>query len=1230
MNRIFVEKKAGHTAEARHLLHDLHESLTLPGLTSIRIVQRYDIDGLTDEEFHLAARLILSEPQVDSISETLTIAENETAFAVEFLPGQFDQRADSAAQCVQILTGKERPTVISAKVILLAGTLSAEEITHIKNFVINAVDSHEVPVAAITGRREPTSPPDVAILTGFATQNPATLRADLGLAMSAEDVTFCQAYFRDEEKRDPSLTELRMLDTYWSDHCRHTTFLTKIDEVTFGANTEPVQRAWQTYLATRNALGREDKPITLMDIALIGMRELRKSGELDNLEVSEEVNAASIVVPVAIDGRPEEEWLVMFKNETHNHPTEIEPFGGAATCLGGCIRDPLSGRSYVYQAMRVTGAGDPRTPFAETLPGKLPQKKICQVAARGYSSYGNQIGLATGQVAEIYHPGYVAKRLEIGAVVSAVPRSHVFRGSPSPGDVILLIGGRTGRDGVGGATGSSKEHTDTALENSAEVQKGDAPTERKIQRLFRNPQLTRKIKICNDFGAGGISVAIGEIAPSLEINLDAVSKKYDGLDGTELAISESQERMAICVDASEIAYFIAESDKENLECKHVANVTDSGRLIMTWRGQTIVNLSRAFLDTNGVQQTAKIHVAAITGRQALTSSTDPKITNHLSSLNICSQKGLGEIFDGSVGAGTVLWPFGGDRQLTPPDAMVAKLPLLQGDTDVCTYMSWGFNPEISSYSPFHGALYAVTESVCKAVAAGARLPDIRLTLQEYFPKLGNDATRWGQPFAALLGAYQAQHSLRLAAIGGKDSMSGSFNELDVPPTLVSFALAPGKASLALSPEFKQPGSTISFVEISRDADQLPDFTELKQVAAALHELNIDGKILALHHIGQAGIAAALAKMAFGNHIGAEINTTLDLSHERYFAFLIEHAKPLPVEFSSLEIGHTTEVGTLVLNSEAHTLAELEDAWTRTLEPIYPTKPETSSELGDLGVLAVQTTKTQNSKSKIARPKVIIPSFPGTNSEYDSAKAFREAGADAEILVFRNLSAKHIEESLAALAAQIRQSQILMFPGGFSAGDEPDGSAKFIATIIRSPRVADAIMDLLKNRDGLILGICNGFQALVKTGLVPYGEIRDTHAEAPTLVHNSIGRHISCYARTRVVSQLSPWLANCEIGDIHRVPVSHGEGKFFASPEIIAALAQNGQIATQYCDADGAPSMDIAINPNGSLAAIEGITSPCGRVFGKMAHTERAGTQVAKNIPGDKHQPIFQAGVAYFA
>ena len=832
--------------------------------------------------------------------------------------------------------------------------------------------------------------------------------------------------------------------------------------------------------------------------------------------------------------------------------------------------------------------------------------------------------------------------------------------------MILLIGGRTGRDGVGGATGSSKEHTDTALENSAEVQKGDAPTERKIQRLFRNPELTRKIKICNDFGAGGVSVAIGEIAPSLEINLDAVPKKYDGLDGTELAISESQERMAVCVDPSEIAYFIAEADRENLECVHVANVTDSGRLVMTWRGKTIVNLSRAFLNTNGVQQTANVHVSRSVGVSP-TCSVSPALPDHLRALNICSQRGLGEMFDGSVGAGTVLWPFGGKHQLTPPDAMVAKLPLLEGDTDVCTTMSWGFDPDLSSWSPFHGAVYAVTESVCKVVAAGARLSDIRLTLQEFFPKLGNDPKRWGLPFAALLGAFHAQHALRLAAIGGKDSMSGSFNELDVPPTLVSFALAPGKASLALSPEFKQPGSTISIVEIPRDADDLPDFQILKQTAESLHQLNAEGKILSLHHIGRAGLAAALAKCCFGNGIGftsrsVGVSPTSFLHAPRYFTFLIEHRTELPAALNATAIGTTTAEPTLILNGEAHHLSDLQAAWEATLEPIYPTKPETSVPLGDLGVLAVQSSssKIQNPKSKISRPQVLIPAFPGTNSEYDSAKAFREAGAKAEILVFRNLTAAHIEDSLTHLAARIRQAQILMFPGGFSAGDEPDGSAKFIATIIRNPRIADAIMDLLENRDGLILGICNGFQALIKTGLVPYGKIgfqpvmgdgveagnrmaasasvslRSAPAcllpdpsLAPTLVHNDIGRHLSRYATTRIVATTSPWLALCQPGDLHTIPLSHGEGKFFASPEIIADLFAAGQVATQYCDATGVPSMDIAINPNGSLAAIEGITSPCGRVFGKMAHSERAGSQVAKNIPGNKHQPIFLAGVQYF-
>ena len=1232
MHRIFVEKLPDFQTEARHLLHDLRESLDLPAISSLRVLQRYEILGLSPAEFEEASRLILSEPQVDQLLQTLNPAPGETAFAVEFLPGQFDQRADSAAQCIQILTGKDKPTVISARIYLITGHLSEADISRIKAYLINPVDSHETPLAANPDRPTPQATPDVRILNGFTTADPASIRSEFGLAMTAEDVAFCQNYFRTEEKRDPSITELKMLDTYWSDHCRHTTFLTKIDQVTFDNPAGPVARAWQTYQDVRNNLGRSEKPVTLMDIALIGMRELRASGELDNLEVSEEVNAASIVVPVSIDGKPEEEWLVMFKNETHNHPTEIEPFGGAATCLGGCIRDPLSGRSYVYQAMRVTGAANPLTPFKDTLPGKLPQKTICQVAAHGYSSYGNQIGLATGQVAEVYHPGYVAKRLEIGAVVAAAPRTNVFRGTPAPGDVILLIGGRTGRDGVGGATGSSKEHTDTALENSAEVQKGDAPTERKIQRLFRNPDLTRKIKICNDFGAGGVSVAIGEIAPSLVINLDAVPKKYDGLDGTELAISESQERMAVCVDPSEIAYFIAEADKENLECVHVADVTDSGRLIMTWRGKTIVNLSRAFLDTNGVQQSTNIHVAPASCPQPTSSSPAP-LTSHLSSLNIASQRGLGEQFDGSVGAGTVLWPFGGKHQITPPDAMVAKLPLLEGDTDVCTHMSWGFDPYLSEKSPFHGAVYAVTESVCKAVASGARLSDVRLTLQEYFPKLGTDPKRWGLPFAALLGAFHAQHHLRLAAIGGKDSMSGSFNDLDVPPTLVSFALAPGKASLALSPEFKQPGSSISIVTVPRDADELPEFEALKKTAETLHQLNNQGNLLSLHHIGRPGLAAALAKSCFGNHIGAEISTTTDSLAEAYFTFLIEHTEPLPASLNSQIIGQTTADPTLTLNDESHSLTDLQSAWESTLEPVYPTRPESPSSLCELGVLAVQPSSSTTRPALLTRhskPKVLIPAFPGTNSEYDSAKAFREAGADPEILVFRNLSARHIEESLSDLAEKIRQSQILMFPGGFSAGDEPDGSAKFIATIIRSPRVADAIMDLLKNRDGLILGICNGFQALIKTGLVPYGEIRQATPDSPTLVHNEIGRHISRYAHTRITSTLSPWLSNSQIGDIHTIPLSHGEGRFHASPEIIAQLASTGQIATQYCDESGSPSMDIAHNPNGSLAAIEAITSPCGRVLGKMGHTERAGSRVAKNIPGNKHQPIFKAGVGFFS
>jgi phosphoribosylformylglycinamidine synthase len=1229
---LFVEKLPAFASESRHLLHDLRESLELPQIASLRLLNRYDVEGLSAAEFSSASTRILSEPQVDSIATSLQLAPEEHAFAFSYLPGQFDQRADSAAQCIQILTGKEKPGVFSSKIVILTGDLSTDDLQAVKSYIINPVDSHEMPVAADSIRHADLSTPaDVAILNNFLTDNPASIRKEMSLAMSEEDIAFTQSYFRDEEKRAPSLTEIRMLDTYWSDHCRHTTFLTSINEVTFAPGCEVVEETYSIYRKVREQLGRDEKPVTLMDIALIGMRELKASGELDNLEVSEEINAASIVVPVKVDGKPEEEWLVQFKNETHNHPTEIEPFGGAATCLGGCIRDPLSGRSYVYQAMRVTGAGNPLTPFSETLPGKLPQKKICQVAAHGYSSYGNQIGLATGQVAEVYHPGYVAKRLEIGAVVAAAPRSNVFRGSPSPGDVILLIGGRTGRDGVGGATGSSKEHTDTALENSAEVQKGDAPTERKIQRLFRNPELTRKIKICNDFGAGGVSVAIGEIAPSLIINLDAVPKKYDGLDGTELAISESQERMAVCVDPSEISYFIAEADKENLECVHVADVTDSGRLVMNWRGKTIVDLSRAFLDTNGVQQTASVQVAADYIPHTETQSSS--LTQHLASLNVCSQKGLGEMFDGSVGAGTVLWPFGGKSQLTPPDAMVAKLPLMEGETDAATYMAWGFDPYLSARSPFHGAAFAVTESVCKAVAAGAKLSDIRLTLQEYFPRLGNDPIRWGLPFAALLGAFRAQHELRLAAIGGKDSMSGSFNELDVPPTLVSFALAPGLASLALSPEFKKSGSSVTMVKTPFLENGLPDFEVLKDIAESLHSLNKDGKILSLHHVGKPGIAAALTKMCLGNRIGFEGSDIDEPFAPRFFAFLIEHVaadcirQALP---TSTIIGETIAEPSLSIDGEIHSLTDLQSAFTGTLEPVYPTKPDCTKE--GLPLPAQQpkpSTAHLSTVTNSSKPKVFIPSFPGTNSEYDSARAFLRAGADTHIEVFRNLSAKHIGESIDALAAGIRKSQILFIPGGFSAGDEPDGSAKFIATILRNPRISDAISDLLENRDGLILGICNGFQALIKTGLATHGKVIDTGSESATLVHNDISRHISQYVRTRVAANSSPWLANMTVGEIHTVPVSHGEGKFFASQEIIDSLAANAQIATQYCDPEGNPTMEHPFNPNGSLGAIEGITSPCGRVFGKMAHSERFSRNVAKNIPGAKSQPIFEAGAAYF-
>lgn len=1247
MHRVFVEKQTEFNLPAKELLHDLRENLSLSNLEGVRVIQRYDIDGLSDTDFAKASQLILSEPQVETSSANLVVVANETAFAVEYLPGQFDQRADSAVQCIQILNQQDAPLVASACVIVLQGDISAEQLTAVKNYVINAVDSCEASMDKPESlAQEITTPADVEILEWFITSSDEELTAkrnELGLAMSAQDLIFTARYFRDEEGRNPSITEIKMLDTYWSDHCRHTTFATKLNEVSFENGTEIIKNAYVKYQEIRqDVYGQkiDTHPECLMDIALMSMKELRKTGELDNVEVSEEINAASIVIDVDVDGE-DQEWLLMFKNETHNHPTEIEPFGGAATCLGGCIRDPLSGRSYVYQAMRVTGAADPRTPFANTIPGKLPQSKICKGAADGYSSYGNQIGLATGQVSEVYHPNYVAKRMEIGAVVAAAPKKNVFRGSPANGDVILLIGGRTGRDGVGGATGSSKEHTNTALKNSAEVQKGNAPTERKIQRLFRNPELARKIKVCNDFGAGGVSVAIGEIAPSLDINLDKIPKKYDGLDGTELAISESQERMAICVDPSTIDYFLAECDKENLECIKVADVTNSGRLVISWRGKKIVDFSRAFLDTNGVTLSADIEVKAPTkdtplgkpiASVAAANDIEAKFTTALSDLNSCGQKGLGEQFDSSVGAGTVLQPFGGKNQLTPVDSMVAKIPLIAGNTTTCSFMSWGFNPNIATWSPYHGALYAVTESVCRIVSAGARLGDVRLTLQEYFEKLGNTPSRWGKPFAALLGAFTAQNELRLGAIGGKDSMSGSFNEIDVPPTLVSFAVAPGKSTLAVSPEFKATDSELFLVTTPRDENQLPNFKKLMENADLLYTANAEGKINAMHSLAEGGIAVGISKMAFGNKIGAELTVTEDkLFAEGYFNFIVEikASETLPASLDAVKIGQTTAAENIVAAGETLALDTLIAAWTGTLESTYPSNTEVANSVLEIfsydGLVAGKSANIISG----AKPKVIVPCFPGTNSEYDSAKIFNEAGGDPHIEVFRNLTAAQVEESLKVLAKQINDSQILMLPGGFSAGDEPDGSGKFIATVLRNPIVHDAVMDLIQNRDGLVLGICNGFQALIKTGLVPYGEIRDPQAGAPTLTFNNIGRHIACYATTRIASNKSPWLANTQVGDLHSIPFSHSEGKFYATEEEIKQLAANGQIATQYTDLAGNPSMDIAYNPNGSLYAIEGITSPCGRVLGKMGHTERRGQDVAKNVAGDKHQPLFKAGVHYF-
>ncbi len=1236
IRRVFVEEKNGHSSTA--LLNDLKGNLNME-IPPARVLQRYDIEGVDDAQFESVKNLIFCEAPVENIyEETFPTADGDTVFAVEYLPGQFDQRADSAEQCVQIVA-KTRPTVACARVYVFGKGLSENDVARIKKYLINAVDSREAslekPDTLVKAAKIPSS---VARIDGFVSMSDeeiAALHKKMSLAMSVKDLAFCRDYFAKTEKRDPSITEIKVLDTYWSDHCRHTTFLTHLEDVKIdgGKFAKPIEAAWQKYLSIRAELklAERGKHVCLMDVALIGMRALRKAGKLADLEESEEINAASIVVEVDVDGQ-KQEWLVMFKNETHNHPTEIEPFGGAATCLGGAIRDPLSGRSYVYQAMRITGAGDPRTPFEKTLAGKLPQKKIVTGAANGYSSYGNQIGLATGQVVEIYDEGYVAKRMEIGAVVAAAPRDMVYRGTPEKGDVILLVGGRTGRDGIGGATGSSKDHTEKALENSAEVQKGDAPMERKLQRLFRNPKASLLIKRCNDFGAGGVSVAIGELAPSLEINLDAVPKKYRGLDGTELAISESQERMAVVVSPADAEKFREYAAEENLECTHVANVTDSGRLVMKWKGDAVVNLRRDFLDTNGTVAVARAEITEPSEHTPFApnkkrASDKSAWLEMLSSLNCCSQRGLVERFDSSIGASAVLHPYGGAKLATQPEAMCSKIPLLKGDTNTGTLFSFGFNPNISKWSPFHGAQYAVLESVAKIAAAGGDISRIRFTFQEYFEKLRDNPTRWGKPLAALLGAFEAQMELGSAAIGGKDSMSGSFNDIDVPPTLVSFAMCPCDVRNALSPEFKKAGSRVALLEVAKRADLTPDWDDAKKKYAAVYEAVKAGKILAAHTLRFGGLAEAVAKMSFGNEIGFEFDADCDAFDLNYGAMLVELADGATLDGAKI-VGKTISRPEIKIGSAAIEISELKKAWNAPLESTFPTLAA-DSQNGEILKPSFANKNVALAPSKCAKPQVFIPVFPGTNCEYDTARAFERAGAVAKTFVFRNMTDADVAFSIAEMKKLIDESQILMIPGGFSAGDEPAGSGKFIAAVFRNPALTDAVMRLLKDRKGLILGICNGFQALIKLGLVPFGEVRELKPDSPTLTYNNIGRHVSCYVRTRVASTLSPWLADCNVGDEYMIPVSHGEGKFIAPQSVVESLARNGQIATQYVDESGNPSASIPFNPNGSLHAIEGITSPDGLVFGKMGHTERFGENVGKNIVGNKVQPIFGAGVKYF-
>ena len=1244
VRRVYVEKKPDFAVKAKELKHEVKHYLGIAA-DQVRVLIRYDVENVSDATYQKALQTVFSEPPVDDIYEENFDAEGGNVFSVEFLPGQFDQRADSAEQCVKLLNEDEEPIIRSATTYVIKGDITEDELEAIKKYCINPVDSRE------TGMDKPDTlvqkfdePADVAVFEGFIDMAEAQLKelySSLNLAMTFKDFLHIQNYFKNTEKRNPSVTEIRVLDTYWSDHCRHTTFSTELKNVKFdeGFYQAPIKKTYEEYLDTHKKLyaGRDDKFVCLMDLALLAMKRLKKEGKLADQEESDEINACSIVVPVEVDGKTEE-WLVNFKNETHNHPTEIEPFGGAATCLGGAIRDPLSGRTYVYQAMRITGAADPTVPVSETIHGKLPQRKLVTGAAHGYSSYGNQIGLATGYVKEIYHPDYVAKRMEIGAVIAAAPRSAVKRENSDPGDIIILLGGRTGRDGCGGATGSSKVHTEKSIEDcGAEVQKGNAPTERKMQRLFRRPEVTKLIKKCNDFGAGGVSVAIGELAAGLKVDLDKVPKKYEGLDGTELAISESQERMAVVVDPKDVKEFLQYAAEENLEAVEVAVVTEEPRLVLNWRGKDIVNISRAFLDTNGAHQETKV-VVDIPSQEddylkpVKVTDVRGKWLKTLADLNECSQKGLVERFDGSIGAGSVYMPYGGKYQLTETQSMVAKLPVLKGSCDTVTMMSYGFDPYLSSWSPYHGAIYAVTDSVAKIVAAGGDFSKIRFTYQEYFRRMTEDPERWSQPFAALLGAYEAQMGFGLPSIGGKDSMSGTFEHIDVPPTLCSFAIDVAKEGDIITPELKNDGDVLVRFDIKKNQYDLPDFEQVKALYSAIHELIQKKAIVSAYVLDANGLVPALSKMAFGNKLGFEISADVkedDLFAPAYGCIVAEVPADKLSEITTAytRVGTVKDNGKFTYKEVSINVEEALSVWADTLEGVFPTKA--SKETTPVESKLYEAPSVHVCKNKVAKPTVFIPVFPGTNCEYDSAKAFERAGADTIVKVFKNLDAESIRESVDEFEKAINQAQIIMFPGGFSAGDEPDGSAKFFATAFRNAKMKEAVEKLLNERDGLALGICNGFQALIKLGLVPNGKITGQDAQSPTLTFNTINRHISKMVYTKVVSNLSPWLANAELGGVYCNPASHGEGRFVAPKEWLDKLFANGQVATQYCDLDGNVSMDEEWNINGSYMAIEGITSPDGRCFGKMAHSERRGDSVAINIYGEQDIKIFESGVKYF-